>query len=124
MKVSCLRWRFEGCRQDRNTLHDSEGFGLIGLDRIVIDLGSTVLALLDLLHSLVLGTPWGEARIIVIFTTNNKDMLDPTLLSRISVDIYMGHCCFEGFKVLASNYWASLMTMMMSHTVSIQTSSV
>ncbi|KAF2597272.1 hypothetical protein F2Q68_00011464 [Brassica cretica] len=86
--------------------------------------GSTVLALLDLLHSLVLGTPWGEARIIVIFTTNNKDMLDPTLLSRISVDIYMGHCCFEGFKVLASNYWASLMTMMMSHTVSIQTSSV
>ncbi|CAN7044503.1 hypothetical protein IGI04_007988 [Brassica rapa subsp. trilocularis] len=53
--------------------------------------GSTVLALSDLLRSLVLGTPWGEARIIVIFTTNNLDMLDPTLLSRISVDIYMGH---------------------------------
>ncbi|KAH0847319.1 hypothetical protein HID58_091753 [Brassica napus] len=87
-------------------------------------MGSTVLALSDLLRSLVLGTPWGEARIIVIFTTNNLDMLDPTLLSRISVDIYMGHCCFEGFKVLASNYWASLMTMMMSYTVSIQTSSV
>ncbi|CAN6857126.1 unnamed protein product, partial [Brassica oleracea] len=67
--------------------------------------GSTVLALSGLLCSLVLGTPWGEARIIVIFTTNNKDMLDPTLLSRISVDIYMVHCCFEGFKVLASNYW-------------------
>lgn len=83
-----------------------------------------MLALSDLLRSLVLGTPWGEARIIVIFTTNNLDMLDPTLLSRISVDIYMGHCCFEGFKVLASNYWASLMTMMMSYTVSIQTSSV
>ena len=31
-------------------------------------------------------------------------MLNPTLLSRISVDIYMGHCCFEGFKVLASTY--------------------
>ncbi|KAF3542180.1 hypothetical protein F2Q69_00024409 [Brassica cretica] len=58
----------------------------------------------------------GRARIIVIFTTNNKDMLNPTLLSRISVDIYMGHCCFEGFKVLASNYWGPLMSMMMSHT--------
>ena len=43
-------------------------------------------------------------------------MLNPTLLSRISVDIYMGHCCFEGFKVLASNYWGPLMSMMMSHT--------
>ena len=29
-KVSCLRWRFEGCRQDRDTLHDSKGFRLIG----------------------------------------------------------------------------------------------
>ncbi|CAN7138280.1 AAA-ATPase At5g17740 [Brassica rapa] len=68
-----------------------------------IDEGSTVLVLSKLLSSLTLGTPWGEAR-IVIFTTKNKDMIDPTLLSRMSMEIYMGHCCFEGFKVLASNY--------------------
>ncbi|KAJ4904188.1 P-loop containing nucleoside triphosphate hydrolases superfamily protein [Raphanus sativus] len=68
-----------------------------------IDEGSTVFALSKLLRSLTLGTPCGEP-CIVIFTTKNKDMIDPTLLSRISMEIYMGHCCFEGFKVLASNY--------------------
>ncbi|KAJ0259263.1 X8 domain-containing protein [Hirschfeldia incana] len=68
-----------------------------------IDEGSTVLALSNLLSSLTLGTPWGKAR-IVIFTTSNKDMIDPTLLSRMNMEIYMGYCCFEVFKVLASNY--------------------
>lgn len=43
---------------------------------------------------------------VVIFTTNNKEALDKTLLRRMLMhrDIYMGHCCFEGFKTLASNY--------------------
>lgn len=63
-----------------------------------------MLALSDLLSCLSgFGTPYGEAR-IVIFTTNNKDRLDPTMLGRMSMQIYMGHCCFEGFKTLASNY--------------------
>ncbi|KAL0685314.1 hypothetical protein Bca4012_052162 [Brassica carinata] len=103
--ISYLRY-LPGYLSLTNTKHDHyftliiEHSGEFGREN-----GSTVLALSGLLCSLVLGTPWGEARIIVIFTTNNKDMLDPTLLSRISVDIYMVHCCFEGFKVLASNYW-------------------
>ncbi|XP_010456563.1 PREDICTED: AAA-ATPase At5g17740-like [Camelina sativa] len=47
----------------------------------------------------------GNERIIV-FTTNNKEKLDPALLrpGRMDIHIYMGHCSFEGFKTLASNY--------------------
>ncbi|PON99585.1 Spastin [Trema orientale] len=47
----------------------------------------------------------GDERII-IFTTNNKDKLDPALLrpGRMDKRIYMGYCTFEAFKQLASNY--------------------
>lgn len=47
----------------------------------------------------------GDERII-IFTTNHKDRLDPALLrpGRMDMHIYMGHCTFQGFKTLASNY--------------------
>ncbi|KAF8085432.1 hypothetical protein N665_0667s0028 [Sinapis alba] len=47
----------------------------------------------------------GDERII-IFTTNHKDKLDPALLrpGRMDMHIYMGHCTFQGFKTLASNY--------------------
>ncbi|KAL1207439.1 AAA-ATPase [Cardamine amara subsp. amara] len=64
--------------------------------------GSTV-ALSQLLSGLAGFWSNGEAR-IVIFTTNFKETLDPTLLSRMEMKIEMGHCCFEGFKTLASNY--------------------
>ncbi|KAL9810678.1 putative AAA+ ATPase domain, ATPase, AAA-type, AAA-type ATPase domain-containing protein [Arabidopsis thaliana] len=47
----------------------------------------------------------GDER-IVIFTTNNKEVLDPAFLrpGRMDMHIYLGHCSFEGFKTLASNY--------------------
>lgn len=47
----------------------------------------------------------GDERIIV-FTTNNKDKLDPALLrpGRMDVDIYMSYCTPCGFKLLANNY--------------------
>ncbi|KAF3562044.1 hypothetical protein DY000_02018720 [Brassica cretica] len=47
----------------------------------------------------------GDERII-IFTTNHKDRLDQALLrpGRMDMHIYMGHCTFQGFKTLASNY--------------------
>ncbi|VVB14973.1 unnamed protein product [Arabis nemorensis] len=47
----------------------------------------------------------GDKR-IVIFTTNNE-RLDPALLrpGRMDMHIYMGHCCFDGFKTLAFNYF-------------------
>ncbi|CAA7061458.1 unnamed protein product [Microthlaspi erraticum] len=47
----------------------------------------------------------GDER-IVIFTTNHKERLDPELLrpGRMDMHIHMGHCCFDGFKTLASNY--------------------
>ncbi|CAH2072497.1 unnamed protein product [Thlaspi arvense] len=43
---------------------------------------------------------------LIIFTTNNKDKLDPALLrpGRMDMHIYMGHCDYDGFKTLASNY--------------------
>lgn len=47
----------------------------------------------------------GEERIIV-FTTNNKDKLDPALLrpGRMDMHIYFPHCSFPSFKILANNY--------------------
>ncbi|XP_006287813.2 AAA-ATPase At5g17740 [Capsella rubella] len=52
-----------------------------------------------------LGRFWsnGKAR-VVIFKTNNKESLDPTSLRCMNMKIDMGHCCFEGFKTLASNH--------------------
>jgi ATP-dependent 26S proteasome regulatory subunit len=43
---------------------------------------------------------------IIIFTTNNKDKLDPALIRRGRMDnhIEMSYCRYEAFKVLASNY--------------------
>lgn len=43
---------------------------------------------------------------IIIFTTNNKDKLDPTLIRRGRMDkhIVMSYCRFEAFKVLAKNF--------------------
>ncbi|XP_003560146.2 AAA-ATPase At3g50940 [Brachypodium distachyon] len=47
----------------------------------------------------------GEERIIV-FTTNYKDRLDPALLrpGRMDMHVYMGHCGWDAFKMLARNY--------------------
>jgi ATP-dependent 26S proteasome regulatory subunit len=47
----------------------------------------------------------GDERII-IFTTNNKDKLDPALIRRGRMDMHieMSYCRFEAFKVLAKNY--------------------
>ncbi|XP_059624669.1 AAA-ATPase At5g17750-like [Cornus florida] len=47
----------------------------------------------------------GDERII-IFTTNNKEKLDPALLrpGRMDMHIHMSYCTFHGFKFLASNY--------------------
>ncbi|KAL6622791.1 hypothetical protein ACP70R_032670 [Stipagrostis hirtigluma subsp. patula] len=43
---------------------------------------------------------------IIVFTTNHKEKLDPALIRRGRMDMHieMSYCCFEGFKVLASNY--------------------
>ncbi|CAA7061457.1 unnamed protein product [Microthlaspi erraticum] len=67
---------------------------------------STPLTLSGLLNCIDgLWSTCGNERII-IFTTNHKDKLDPALLrpGRMDMHIYMGHCGFEGFKILASNY--------------------
>ncbi|KAF9609486.1 hypothetical protein IFM89_016572 [Coptis chinensis] len=47
----------------------------------------------------------GDERIIV-FTTNNKDRLDPALLrpGRMDIHIHMSYCDPCGFRVLANNY--------------------
>ncbi|GMH14882.1 hypothetical protein Nepgr_016723 [Nepenthes gracilis] len=47
----------------------------------------------------------GDERII-IFTTNNKDKLDPALLrpGRMDMHIHMSYLTTQGFKILASNY--------------------
>ncbi|OMO75215.1 hypothetical protein COLO4_26257 [Corchorus olitorius] len=47
----------------------------------------------------------GDERIIV-FTTNNKDRLDPVLLrpGRMDLHLHMSYCTFSGFRTLASNY--------------------
>ncbi|EOA22275.1 hypothetical protein CARUB_v10002871mg [Capsella rubella] len=67
---------------------------------------STPLTLSGLLNCIDgLWSSCGDER-IVIFTTNNKEKLDPALLrpGRMDMHIYLGHCSFEGFKTLASNY--------------------
>ncbi|CAN0875016.1 AAA-ATPase At3g50940 [Linum grandiflorum] len=48
----------------------------------------------------------GEERILV-FTTNNKEELDPALLrpGRIDVELNMSYCSFTAFKTLAYNYF-------------------
>ncbi|KFK26000.1 hypothetical protein AALP_AA8G189900 [Arabis alpina] len=68
--------------------------------------GQAALTLSGLLNCI--GGLWsscGDKR-IVIFTTN-KERLDPALLrpGRVDMHIYMGHCCFNGFKTLAFNYF-------------------
>lgn len=47
----------------------------------------------------------GDERII-IFTTNNKERLDPALLrpGRMDMHIHMSYLTGDGFKILASNY--------------------
>ena len=47
----------------------------------------------------------GEERIIV-FTTNDKDKLDPALLrpGHMDVHVHMSYCTIDGFKLLATNY--------------------
>ncbi|KAJ7297729.1 hypothetical protein O6H91_20G036800 [Diphasiastrum complanatum] len=43
---------------------------------------------------------------IIIFTTNHIDRLDPALLrsGRMDMHIFMSHCTFPAFKILAQNY--------------------
>ncbi|CAE6106981.1 unnamed protein product [Arabidopsis arenosa] len=68
--------------------------------------GSEMLTLSGLLNCIDgLWSSCGDER-IVIFTTNHKEKLDPALLrpGRMDMHIHMGHCCFDVFKTLASNY--------------------
>ncbi|XP_010453976.1 PREDICTED: AAA-ATPase At5g17730-like isoform X1 [Camelina sativa] len=68
--------------------------------------GSATLTLSGILNCIDgLWSSCGDER-IVIFTTNHKERLDQALLraGRMDMHIYMGHCCFDVFKTLASNY--------------------
>lgn len=50
---------------------------------------------------------YGDRRII-IFTTNHKEKIDPTLLHSgwMDMQIHMSYCTSAGFHVQASNYLA------------------
>ncbi|KAL8115051.1 hypothetical protein AgCh_021760 [Apium graveolens] len=67
------------------------------------DLKFTLSGLLNFIDGL--WSSCGDERII-IFTTNNKDKLDPALLrpGRMDVHIHMSYLTMNGFKTLASTY--------------------
>lgn len=69
------------------------------------DLQFTLSGLLNFIDGL--WSSCGDERII-IFTTNNKEKLDPALLrpGRMDKHIHMSYLSFNGFKTLASNYLA------------------
>ncbi|XP_071725362.1 AAA-ATPase At2g18190-like [Rutidosis leptorrhynchoides] len=50
-----------------------------------------------------LWSSWANERIF-IFTTNQKDRLDPALLHRFDMQINMSYCNAEAFQILVSNY--------------------
>ncbi|AEE77615.1 mitochondrial protein-like; contains similarity to AAA-type ATPase [Arabidopsis thaliana] len=87
----------------RRLIRRVEDSSILLVEDIDTSLEGSKVALSQLLSSLT--WPWsnGKAR-VVIFTTNNKERFDQTLLCRMEMKIYMGHCCFEDFKTLASNY--------------------
>ena len=62
-----------------------------------------MLGLLNFINGLCLSC--GEERIIV-FTTNHKEKLDPSLLhtSRMGMHVHMSYVTMDGFKQLVSNY--------------------
>ncbi|CAL5004543.1 unnamed protein product [Urochloa decumbens] len=75
-------------------------------DKLKDDDSSTKVTLSGLLNFIDgLWSACGGERII-IFTTNNKDKLDPALIRRGRMDkhIEMSYCRYEAFKVLATNY--------------------
>ncbi|GJN24800.1 hypothetical protein PR202_gb12565 [Eleusine coracana subsp. coracana] len=47
-----------------------------------------------------------KAELIIVFTTNFLDKLDPALIRRGRMDMHveMSYCCFEAFTTLAKNY--------------------
>ncbi|KAG5547892.1 hypothetical protein RHGRI_013540 [Rhododendron griersonianum] len=84
--------------------------GLVGRDPFQYgqgyDPGSSGVTLSGLLNFIDgLWSSCGDERII-IFTTNNKEKLDPALLrpGRMDVHIHMSYCTPCGFKMLAQNY--------------------
>lgn len=76
---------------------------MVQSDRPQRDLQFTLSGLLNFIDGL--WSSCGDERII-IFTTNNKDTLDPALLrpGRMDMHIHMSYLKMNGFKLLASNY--------------------
>ncbi|PIA48329.1 hypothetical protein AQUCO_01400733v1, partial [Aquilegia coerulea] len=74
-----------------------------GVHKIIAPQQLTLSGMLNCIDGLWSST--GDERIIV-FTTNNKDMLDPALLrpGRMDVHIHMSFCTPSGFRLLAYNY--------------------